>query len=395
MKKRKIFIFIVPIITILCIGAILTISLINKNSTKNTNIAFVNVSPIISEAIKSQIKQPQDSEIIFHSIEFSEVSNKDQLKQYDLIISWEGSFTKSIEQFAEKIPSKILSKIPFSLSSKTNKSLPLLLDHYELLYYNNTAVKEIKTYPSTFDDFESYLYNMLDYVFIPFFTYGGDDTNLLAFISALIEAKGGYSSYTNFASILNSDYSFEELINTSIGTGSSNALCLKDILDILKKWQKDGILHPLWFNAKFGDFEYFMNLKQIAVGFTSLSNHRKLEYNLVKNFTSTEFPKVLDKNYHGIIAPTLLAIQMKENTFTDQIISTLISDITQENLSSATTLAPTNSASVPFDIQADDVRFWTAACKYGTIADLGSLVYQTDAEKASQFCKKIREYLSY
>ena len=57
MKKRKIFIFIVPIITILCIGAILTISLINKNSTKNTNIAFVNVSPIITEAIKSQIKQ--------------------------------------------------------------------------------------------------------------------------------------------------------------------------------------------------------------------------------------------------------------------------------------------------------------------------------------------------
>ena len=93
---------------------------------------------------------------------------------------------------------------------------------------------------------------------------------------------------------------------------------------------------------------------------------------MVKNFTSTEFPKVLDKNYHGIIAPTLLAIQMKENTFTDQIISTLISDITQENLSSATTLAPTNSSSVPFDIQADDVALYfreiepfIGKCKFG------------------------------
>ena len=392
--KKKIIILSLSLFIVICVGIFFAFFFKNNASSKNTNVAFVNISPKISETIIRQINQPQDSKIIFHNIEFSDISQKEQLKKYDLIISWEGSFTKKIESSSKTIPPKILSKIPLSLSSKSNKSLPILLDHYEVLYYNKTASKELTHYPSTYEQFEKYLYDMLDYVFVPFFTYGGDDKTLLAFISALIESKGGYDSYSNFVSILNSNYSFDELLNIPFGANNSKSLCLKDILDDLKKWKKDGIIHPLWFNSKFGDLEYFMNLNQIAVAFTSLSDHRKMNYNLIKDYTANEFPKSFDKNFHGLIAPTLLAMQIKDTKITREIILSLISENIQENLSSETNLSPTNSVATPVDKQADDVRFWTAACKYGSIADIETLAFQNDNEKTTNFCQKLRDYLS-
>ena len=67
----------------------------------------------------------------------------------------------------------------------SGKEIPILLNHYELNYNKDFFNEEKLNYPRSFAELQNSLYELKEYVFLPFYCTGGDDRTLLA----LLECK--------------------------------------------------------------------------------------------------------------------------------------------------------------------------------------------------------------
>ena len=185
-----------------------TVSSVKKSKAQRTvRIAFYGLSEEYVKVLQERI--PVEEKITLKCDVLSEGKiDLGSLKQkYDMIFTWKGEITDTLEASAQEIPSKILETMPSSLRNK--KCVPILLDHCELAYNIGVVNSTTETLPSSFPGFLNFLNQAKSKVFSPFFCAGADDRVLTAFVGSLIEANGGVSAYQALIDELKAGTEFE------------------------------------------------------------------------------------------------------------------------------------------------------------------------------------------
>ncbi len=363
-----------------------TVSTIKKKKAERTvRIAFYGLSEEYVDILKEKI--PVEDKIILKMDVLSEgaidlAAIKDK---YDMLFTWKGEITDSLEASSEDIPTKIIESMPSSLRNK--KCVPILLDHCELAYSKDVINKTIENMPSSLPTFLNYLNQAKNHVFSPFFCAGADDRVLTAFVGSLIEAMGGVKAYKNLIAELKNGTDFEELLDKDLGAPN---VTLRSVLDMLKSWPKEGLTHPAWFNGQKNDLLYFADDNHIGVFFTFLKDHRNIPYQTISKYESFVVPPVSSTIEYGIIAPAISCMLLTDNSNCKRYLSEFFTEDAQADLSNLTKLAPVHSRAQAYDRQSDDVRFWAASCPGGALPDLYLAVYQRNPTEFAEFAKNIR-----
>ena len=379
------------VVIILCIcgvasGVMATISSIKKaKAEKTVRVAFYGLSDeyvkILQDIIPVEDKITLKCDVLSDgNIDLGAIKEK-----YDMLFTWKGEITDTLGASSEDIPSKLLEVIPTNLRNK--KCIPILLDHCELDYSNNVVDKTTGTIPNSFPTFLNYLSQARSEVFSPFFCAGANDRVITAFIGSLVEANGGVDAYQKLIEELRAGTSFEELLDIELANGK---LTLRYILEMLKSWPKDGLTHPSWFNGQQTDLIYFAHDNHLGVFFTYLSDHRNIPYETISKYETFVMPPVSSTTEYGIIAPAISCMLLTDNSNCKRYLSEFFTEDTQVELSNLTKLAPVHLRAQAYDRQADDVRYWAAACPGGALPDLYLAVWQRNPAGCTEFAQKVR-----
>ena len=379
------------VVIVLCLcgvasGVMATISSIKKaKDEKTVRIAFYGLSEeyvqILQEIIPVEEKITLKCDILSEgNIDLGAIKEK-----YDMLFTWKGEITDTLEASSETISSKILETIPTSLRNK--KCVPILLDNCELAYSSAVVNATTQNIPSSFPTFLNYLNQSKTQVFSPFFCAGANDRIITAFTGNLIEAIGGVSAYNNLIAELRAGTDFETLLDKELGSAK---ITLRSVLEMLKAWPKDGITHPSWYNGQQNDLIYFAHDNHLAVFFTFLHDHRNIPYETISKYESFVLPPVSSTTEFGLIAPAISCMLLTDNSNCKRYLAEFFTEETQEELSNKTKLAPVHSHAQAYDRQADDVRYWAASCPAGALPDLYLAVWQRNAAGCAEFAKNIR-----
>lgn len=385
-KVIKLAAIIVVALAVVISSVTATVSTIKKKKAERTvRIAFYGLSEEYVDILKEKI--PVEDKIILKMDVLSEgaidlAAIKDK---YDMLFTWKGEITDSLEASSEDIPAKIIESMPSSLRNK--KCVPILLDHCELAYSKDVISKTIENMPSSLPTFLNYLNQAKNHVFSPFFCAGADDRILTAFVGSLIEAIGGVKAYKNLIAELKNGTDFEELLDKDLGAPN---VTLRSVLDMLKSWPKEGLTHPAWFNGQKNDLLYFADDNHIGVFFTFLKDHRNIPYQTISKYESFVVPPVSSTIEYGIIAPAISCMLLTDNSNCKRYLAEFFTEDAQADLSNLTKLAPVHSRAQAYDRQSDDVRFWAASCPGGALPDLYLAVYQRNPTEFAEFAKNIR-----
>ena len=371
------------------IGAIIGVRIIKKRRADRTvRVAFYGLSEDMCAMLKEKI--PQEENII---LEFDVISEnafdaglvKDK---YDMLFTWRGQITDSLQASAEDIPQRVLETMPTALRNK--KCVPILLDHCELAYYTKTLKETGLEIPASFKDYQAFLNAAKSKVFSPYFCNGAEDRIMIDFIGALVMAQGGLKAYNKLIDELRINNSLDAVLDVKL---DEKECTLRSILDMLKNWPKEGLTHPSWYNGRGNDLLFFAEDAQLGSFFTLLSEHRKIPYNVIKNYESAMFPVNVSPANYGLIAPALSGMLLSDNSNAKRYIANFFIEETQTEFSDKTNLAPVHSRAQAYDRQADDVRFWAASCAGGAVPDLYLAAYQRRPEELKKLCGEVRSYV--
>ena len=371
------------------IGAIIGVRFIKKRRADRTvRVAFYGLSEDMCAMLKEKI--PQEENII---LEFDVISEnafdaglvKDK---YDMLFTWRGQITDSLQASAEDIPQRVLETMPTALRNK--KCVPILLDHCELAYYTKTLKETGLEIPASFKDYQAFLNAAKSKVFSPYFCNGAEDRIMIDFIGALVMAQGGLKAYNKLIDELRINNSLDAVLDVKL---DEKECTLRSILDMLKNWPKEGLTHPSWYNGRGNDLLFFAEDAQLGSFFTLLSEHRKIPYNVIKNYESAMFPVNVSPANYGLIAPALSGMLLSDNSNAKRYIANFFTEETQTEFSDKTNLAPVHSRAQAYDRQADDVRFWAASCAGGAVPDLYLAAYQRRPEELKKLCGEVRSYV--
>ena len=379
------------IVVLLCLcgvasGVMATISTVKKSKAEKTvRVAFYGLSEEYVNILKSYIPVEEKITLKCDIISDGNIDLGAVKEKYDMLFTWRGEVTDTLEASSEEIPAKILETIPTSLKNK--KCVPILLDHCELAYSKEVVEKTTGAIPNSFASFLNYLNQAKNYVFSPFFCAGADDRTLTAFVGSLIEATGGVSAYNNLITELKKGTSFDELLNKELGVSK---ITLGSVLEMLKGWPGEGLTHPSWFNGQQNDLVYFAHDEHLGVFFTFLKDHRNIPYETISKFESFVVPPISSSTEYGLIAPAISCMLLSDNSNGKRYLSEFFKDTVQAELSTKTKLAPVHLRAQAYDRQADDVRFWAASCPSGALPDLYLAVWQRSPSGCVEFAKNIR-----
>ena len=391
-KNAKLIQLIVVIVLCLCgvaSGIMATVSSIKKAKAQRTvRIAFYGLSEEYVKILQEKI--PVEEKIILKCDVLSDgkIDLGSLKEKYDMLFTWRGEITDTLEASAEDIPAKILETMPTNLRNK--KCVPILLDHCELAYSINVVNSTTENLPSSFPGFLNFLNQAKSKVFSPFFCAGADDRVLTAFIGNLIEVNGGVGAYQALIDELRAGTEFDVLLDKELG---SSKVTLRSVLDMLKSWPKEGLTHPAWFNGQQNDLLYFAQDDNLSVFFTFLKDHRNIPYATISKYESFVMPPVSSTTEYGIIAPAISCMPLSDNSNSKRYLAEFFTEDAQAELSNLTKLAPVHSRAQAYDRQADDVRFWAASCPGGALPDLYLAVWQRNSAGCAEFARKCREFL--
>lgn len=393
MKKNK-KISLICLILVLILLLIGTLFILVKKNTQEVKIAFVEMPQNVQSVLVEQINSVFEKKVKFSFISTDEF-NKSKLKKFDYVFCVKGNAILDREEEFIAFPKEWYKDFPTAVEYSSEKEIPILLNHYELNYNKDFFNEEKLNYPRSFAELQNSLYELKEYVFLPFYCTGGDDRTLLALLSCFVESLGGSLGYNQFIKNLQESDSFAENLEKEIYKypNSSNVLTLKTILDGLIVWQKNEILHSNWYEAKPGDLNVFLEMNQIGVFFESFYNHREINPKLIRNYDTDRFPVLQVGEPHGVIQPVFVCVKTSNKKQDDENIRLLTLAEKQYYLSVKTKLAPVNSSAQCYDKQADDVRFLAAACSDGPMPDIYNAVFQGKEDKAHVFAQAIRQYL--
>ena len=395
MKKR--IIIIVSIVVVLAIAGLTLGIIINHHNNKALKVGFYNLEKEILEPLKTIIQKTYAGEIKFTELSEQNYDVKKISRKYDLFFSWNGNAVEQLEKYSAEISSDCSQKLISSI--KTQKNLPLLLNHYELAYLTKARERAEVDFPSDFEEYMAYLFAMKNQVFIPFFTEGKDDDTLLGLISVQAEALCGTEGYKKLVSLINKYGNFYQVWEQEIGYSSTlgTSITLKYIMDGLAAYVPNDLSIANWTNATVKDVKTYASEKQIGVLFSSLSNHRKMDVKIMREYEADRMPVLSVKEDHCLIAPAVCVVNLSaasKKEIAEEILQSLVSDENQSYLSDETKLAPVNSRCRAFDVQADDVRYLAAIAPSGPAPDIANACFQTDMAKKTKFVEEIRKYLS-
>lgn len=395
MKKR--IIIIVSIVVVLAIAGLTLGIIINHHNNKALKVGFYNLEKEIVEPLKSIIQKTYAGEIKFTDLSEQNYDVKKISRKYDLFFSWNGNAVEQLEKYSAEISSDCSQKLISSI--KTQKNLPLLLNHYELAYLTKARERAEVDFPSDFEEYMAYLFAMKNQVFVPFFTEGKDDDTLLGLISVQAEALCGTEGYKKLVSLINKYGNFYQVWEQEIGYSSTlgTSITLKYIMDGLANYVPNDLSIANWTNATAKDVKTYASEKQIGVLFSSLSNHRKMDVKIMREYEADRMPVLSVKEDHCLIAPAVCVVNLSaasKKEIAEEILQSLVSDENQSYLSDETKLAPVNSRCRAFDVQADDVRYLAAIAPSGPAPDIANACFQTDMAKKTKFVEEIRKYLS-
>lgn len=395
MKKR--IIIIVSIVVVLAIAGLTLGIIINHHNNKALKVGFYNLEKEILEPLKTIIQKTYAGEIKFTELSEQNYDVKKISRKYDLFFSWNGNAVEQLEKYSAEISSDCSQKLISSI--KTQKNLPLLLDHYELAYLTKARERAEVDFPSDFEEYMAYLFAMKNQVFIPFFTEGKDDDTLLGLISVQAEALCGTEGYKKLVSLINKYGNFYQVWEQEIGYSSTlgTSITLKYIMDGLAAYVPNDLSIANWTNATVKDVKTYASEKQIGVLFSFLSNHRKMDVKIMREYEADRMPVLSVKEDHCLIAPAVCVVNLSaasKKEIAEEILQSLVSDENQSYLSDETKLAPVNSRCRAFDVQSDDVRYLAAIAPSGPAPDIANACFQTDMAKKTKFVEEIRKYLS-
>lgn len=368
---------------------------VKKSKAADLDVAFYQLPDAVVENLEKRITEQYSGKIAFTKIADDEYDSRRIAKQYDLFFTWNGSAVDRLGRYCQELPVSYFEGMPTSLRNKGRNCLPFAIDHYEVAYYKKGREKAQLDFPQNIVELQDYLEVMKGYVFTPFFCAGGDDDTLIALITTFVESLGGIDSYEEFISLFDKKPSLAQNIDINLAKTNrkEDEFSIRTILDMLRRWQQESLVHPNWFIAKKGDVEAFLEDDQIGVLFTSLSTHRTIPYKLISKVDADRMPVFSVSVNHGLIAPSMVAVKLTKYPYFDSILADLVLDQTQKELSVITRLGPVSSRAQAYDRQADDVRFLSAACKGGPLPPLQQAVFQTNKTAVHNLAEEIRYYL--
>lgn len=386
--KFKIIFSIIVIVSVIVISSVTILSIRKKIDDKTVKIAFYGLSQDLCQAIQQEFLEDEKISAKYDLLAAGNVDLGNITNKYDMIFAWNGEVTQSLSKSAERIPAKVFENIPISL--RNEYCIPILLDHFELAF-NTDLIEKTQVNPlESFQSFTDFLQESKKYVFSPFFTYGIDEKMLLALTGSFVEALGGLESYKNLIDLMKTYENLEDFCNIGL---NEDGLCYADVLNMLKVWPKEEIIHPQWTVANRIDLEVFASDNQIACFYTNLSEHRKMKYETVSKFSVAKMPVVNEDVAHCLIAPSVNCVLISNNSNAKNFLKKLLTVEVQTRLSDKSMLAPVCYRAESYDSLADDVRFWAASCEGGVEPDLFNAVFQRDNNKMDLIANQIRDYL--
>ena len=396
-KSKKLYIAGGALLLLLVAGLGLLISKQSKKAAEQTlNLAFYNLPEKVTKALEEDISKAGFTRVHFKNLSLEEIISEKTTKNFDMIFTFDGVTAANLKDKGANFSGKLFNMIPTSLRRENEednkKALPILLDHFEFSYNNPISQKIGMENPQTFDQLLKYLEAAKKYAFTPFFTNGGHDEILLGLISCLIEAKGGYDAYSDFVKNVRKNPSLENIINLKLG--KAGQVSLAEVLKLLRSWAENGIVHPNWYYGKYRDVIAFIEDGQVALLFTKLSVHRTIPYKLIRNFSTERAPVQSASVDHAVIAPAIYAVKLSRKSINDKVLLALLSEDGQSSLSMKTQLGPVALRGESYDVQADDVRFFAASCRYGSRPGILLDAFTPASESSKKLCEGIRSYLS-
>lgn len=386
--KFKIIFSIIVIVSVIVISSVTILSIRKKIDDRTVKIAFYGLSQDLCQAIQQEFLEDERISAKYDLLAAGNVDLGNITNKYDMIFAWNGEVTQSLSKSAERITSKVFENIPISL--RNEYCIPILLDHFELAF-NTDLIEKTQVNPlESFQSFTDFLQESKKYVFSPFFTYGIDEKMLLALTGSFVEALGGLESYKNLIDLMKTYENIEDFCNIGL---NEDGLCYADVLNMLKVWPKEEIIHPQWTVANRIDLEVFASDNQIACFYTNLSEHRKMKYETVSKFSVAKMPVVNEDVAHCLIAPSVNCVLISNNSNAKNFLKKLLTVEVQTRLSDKSMLAPVCYRAESYDSLADDVRFWVASCEGGVEPDLFNAVFQRDNNKMILIANQIRDYL--
>ena len=366
---------------------------------RNTlSVAFYNIPESTLTELKKQIKDASPKHTTFKVLNSSRPLEKSAGRKYHMLFAWQGAQT---EQFADKAVSpaeNLYNLMPASIRNAgayngKNYSLPLLLDNVETSYYRTYRTKQKLEVPEIYEQFEPYLTLIKTDAQFPLFCAGKNNDILLDLVSALTESTTGTSGYTALVNQIKKNGTFTGSADFEIArTVKGTPITLRSVLDIIKQWQKNGLIHPSWYDASEQDVRDFMRDHTLGTVCMPLSEHRKGDLHLLRYYDTNRFPPSIFISRHSLIAPCICVVTFRTTAGETVVQNRLLSAEIQEQLSNASMLAPVTSRCPAYDRQADDVRYWAASCSGGPAAPIGLACF-TDTVKEASFAEDIRSYI--
>lgn len=397
-KNKKALIIALIIFVVLAAAGTGTAVIINYQRAQEINTGFYNLSEPVKNIVKDTVlDQYGDSKVI----NFIELTDEDFLsgkaaRMCDLVFAWDGAAIASLKNNTKEIDSDCYYNLPKSERREEERIIPILLDHFEIAYNRELIEAVEQGYPQNFIELQGFIKAVKGYVFSPFFTYGGDDQILLGFISAVTEGLYGYEAYKELEQAIVQKKSLSAVIDKELFVSNADGTeTLREVLDLLRNWVDEGLVHPAWPTANYSDFKSFLEDNQVGVLFTTLSKHRELPYKVVSEFDADRMSMYSPEIPHALICPYIVGVKLSNKKGLDDVLGTLVTEEVQANLSNRTHLASSVSRSAQYDRQSDDVRFLAAACKYGPRTDIYSSAFQLEPEKGKAFANEVRNYLRF
>ena len=357
-------------------------------SSKTIKVAFYGVSEAVQESVKSHVDRMKLGRVRYFTLDAALDLPKNVHKKYSILIAKNSFALNSRAKNFVPINESILEALPTSIRKATaygqaHYALPLLLDHFEIAYYQISKKELGLERPRNYGELLRYLGALKNNVEIPLACAGANDEELFGFVSAFAELFYGAEDYKKAVSVLREASNLNK---------DNLPEAFTRVLDEIKALQERELIFFFFLRTSARDIRYFMQERKIGAAAMFLSRRRSIEYNLVKYYDSDFFPKYDAGADHGLVAPQIAAVLLKADKKASLVLGQLVSSEIQAELSNETFLAPVASRAESYDRQADDVRFWAASCAAGPLNSIEQECENTE-ERRHLLAQKIRAYL--
>ena len=352
MNKKRLIILISAAAAVLIAAITITCTLVGNKTCK---IGMYGLSEEVTQAISEEITKSYPDNTKIEILDSTKPLAPRDAKKYNLIFTMKGATTTAIAEKLKPFPEEVYNLMPSNIGAAgkingENLVLPVLLDHWEIAYYRTYREQCKLGIPQIDDHLKLYLEMIKDKAIFPLYLAGADDETLLGFISLVAESMMTKEAYNQLLTDMYMTAEYDKPLPES----------LMPVMEKIQEMVENQYIYRKWYENTTADLDFAMKEHKVGSIVTSLSNHRKMPFVIIKYYDSFMYPKA-SPDSTGIVAPMICAVMPKDKGNASQIAQSLVHTDQQTSLSDATKLAPVNSRAQSHDMQADDVRFMAAS----------------------------------